>query len=1444
MLLVASSMSAAIPAAQHDALVALYNSTNGPAWTNRTNWLGGAGTECTWFGVRCDEGATTVHTISLPNNNLSGSLPPQIGAFPDLRELTLFTNAIGGAIPPQIGSLTKLDRLELYENRFSGSIPRELGQLTSVTFFALGNNQLTGSIPPELGNLASVTFFSINGGLLTGPIPPELGRLGEVETLSLSFNQIGGSIPKELGQLPRLVELQLNDNQLTGSIPPELGQISTLRSLFLQINRLTGPLPSELGSLTNLEALSVGANNLNGPLPKELGNLGNLQSLSLDRNGFTGPLPVELTQLRNLMSLDAGSNALDGELPPQLGDLSKLQYLVLSQNRFSGSIPSPLGRLTDLRTLALGSNQLTGSIPRELAQLTKLIAFEAAGNRLTGPIPPELGQLRDLETFVVFENQLSGTIPSSFGDLTKMRLLLLGGNALSGTIPPELMRMTELTFLDLRGNRLTGPIPPAIENLTKLENLSVFGNSLTGTLPAGIGKLTNLTILRVDDNDLSGPIPADLGQLSHLDQLLLTNNHFEGTVPATLFNLTSLTSFSVGGNRLTGAIAADVGRLTQLRTINLANNQFRGDAPASLLNLTNLIDNLSDFRFNAITTSNTALRDFLNRKQDGADWLGTQTLPPSAISVSDVTDRSAIVHWTRIPYSSDEGGYRITFTGGGSSVVTTTSSKEIDSAIVRGLRASTAYTIEVRAVTHPHGLQQNTIISDPAPAASTTTGATVILPPLVEMTTAPSGLVQTGATATTDSFVLSNSGDVATTITLTQQGAFFTQAPITFTLGGGQSQTVTLTAIPQPPGSYDGLSIPSGTGVPSAFTIPVRLLSTTPPAGTAIASTSRSRVDANGDANSSSTVTVTFTNNGTAALSGIAVSDEPWLIAPTVLITIEPGASRDVTFTIDRRKKPAASGALTANLKLIYVSGLVGPSDTTSPNVSITIVSVVDTTKPAVAPGTIPPLTTGEVARFIPGVANLVRAGGSYISDVSLTNSFGIGSLTDLRMYFGSATPSVSVATIAPVATNQSVQLASVVSSVFAGEGSGTIQLRTRDWDKLLVHANLLNVAGSRGTAGTAIPIFRSDRAAAPGEQLVLTGVRKSATMSGDLYVQETTGSLASASIEFIDAAGARVGAPLDGIAVDGFRLRELTDAVPAGAVTAIVKNDNGSSGRIVAYATIRDQSSGDSWAVVDWRRFFGLSSGDDLRIPFVRSESAAGAGRRRAVRHAAGDDAPARTDVTIFNGGSDTAIGTLRYFESSGSTFDQPLTIEPRQTLELTDIIATRFGRRGSSGYLVISPSRGNMTVTGRTSSSAGLGTGLPALAASSGLRLGQLQQFANLEAATPSVIAARSPGTLRASFGIAEVAGERIKVLATILFSDGRSVVSTYASNVYDVPAYGSLFIDDGMTSILGVSRERFGTLHNVQLQFQVMEGNGAASVFVLSIDNGSGDSILRLE
>ena len=46
---------AAVPSHEREALVDLYDSTNGAGWSRNDNWLNGDPCDNNWFGVTCDD---------------------------------------------------------------------------------------------------------------------------------------------------------------------------------------------------------------------------------------------------------------------------------------------------------------------------------------------------------------------------------------------------------------------------------------------------------------------------------------------------------------------------------------------------------------------------------------------------------------------------------------------------------------------------------------------------------------------------------------------------------------------------------------------------------------------------------------------------------------------------------------------------------------------------------------------------------------------------------------------------------------------------------------------------------------------------------------------------------------------------------------------------------------------------------------------------------------------------------------------------------------------------------------------------------------------------------------------------------------------------------------------------------------------------------------------
>ncbi len=263
---------------ERDALVALYNATGGPNWTNRAGWLSDQPLN-NWHGVTTNSDEQVVE-LRLLDNGLVGTIPPELGSLSELVYLQLSENRLMGPIPDQLENLSKLDRFYLWENQLTGPIPSWLGNLGNLRRLALSRNRSDGTIPGTLGNLSNLNLINFGGNDLSGPIPPQLQNLHNLEEFNLWQNRLSGPVPTWLSNLGNLTHINLNENQLTGTIPSELGSLSNLTRLSLADNQLTGDVPTSLGNLTNLERLRLAGNNLTGCIPNAL--------LSVQENDLLG----------------------------------------------------------------------------------------------------------------------------------------------------------------------------------------------------------------------------------------------------------------------------------------------------------------------------------------------------------------------------------------------------------------------------------------------------------------------------------------------------------------------------------------------------------------------------------------------------------------------------------------------------------------------------------------------------------------------------------------------------------------------------------------------------------------------------------------------------------------------------------------------------------------------------------------------------------------------------------------------------------------------------------------------------------------------------------------------------------------------------------------------------------------------------------------------------
>ena len=88
-----------------DILAIFYESTNGPNWVKRYNWLSDRPLG-EWFGVTTDSYGR-VTKVRLLSNNLTGEIPAQVGDFTNLTYLHLRENRLSGKIPPVLGHLVQ-----------------------------------------------------------------------------------------------------------------------------------------------------------------------------------------------------------------------------------------------------------------------------------------------------------------------------------------------------------------------------------------------------------------------------------------------------------------------------------------------------------------------------------------------------------------------------------------------------------------------------------------------------------------------------------------------------------------------------------------------------------------------------------------------------------------------------------------------------------------------------------------------------------------------------------------------------------------------------------------------------------------------------------------------------------------------------------------------------------------------------------------------------------------------------------------------------------------------------------------------------------------------------------------------------------------------------------------------------------------------------------------
>ncbi|XP_065861545.1 probably inactive leucine-rich repeat receptor-like protein kinase At3g28040 [Euphorbia lathyris] len=236
---------------------------------------------------------TSLHTLDLSRNNLSGNISAEMGLSSNLRYLNLsWNNNLQSRMPQELGYLQNLTVLDLRYAEIYGSIPADICESGNLRILQLDGNSLTGLIPQEIGNCSSLNLLSLSRNNLSGPIPKSISKLNKLQILKLEFNELSGEIPLELGKLGNLLAVNISYNMLIGRLPTE--------GIFPSLN------PSALqGNLGICSPLLKGPCKMNVPKPLVLDPDSYGSQNEAHRPGFTSSSDTKKSHHRSLLTASA-----------------------------------------------------------------------------------------------------------------------------------------------------------------------------------------------------------------------------------------------------------------------------------------------------------------------------------------------------------------------------------------------------------------------------------------------------------------------------------------------------------------------------------------------------------------------------------------------------------------------------------------------------------------------------------------------------------------------------------------------------------------------------------------------------------------------------------------------------------------------------------------------------------------------------------------------------------------------------------------------------------------------------------------------------------------------------------------------------------------------------------------------------------------------------------
>ncbi|KAM0925569.1 hypothetical protein ACQ4PT_004104 [Festuca glaucescens] len=173
---------------------------------------------------------TSIRTLRLSRNMLTGVVPAALGKIASLRDISLSSNFLQGPVPQFPAGVANdvvdgnsfcLDEPGPCNAQVSTllQVAEGFGYPLNLASSWRGNYPCSGWLGLVCDNISDVAIILLQQAELSGTISPAIVDLIGLQILMLANNSLTGEIPESLTKLPKLELLDVTNNKLTGQLP-------------------------------------------------------------------------------------------------------------------------------------------------------------------------------------------------------------------------------------------------------------------------------------------------------------------------------------------------------------------------------------------------------------------------------------------------------------------------------------------------------------------------------------------------------------------------------------------------------------------------------------------------------------------------------------------------------------------------------------------------------------------------------------------------------------------------------------------------------------------------------------------------------------------------------------------------------------------------------------------------------------------------------------------------------------------------------------------------------------------------------------------------------------------------------------------------------------------------------------------------------------------------